>query len=736
MFFSKHSSVLIFGLTILVGLAGCAGENQAYFSTPEIKFETGKFTCLKNVDEHFKQFLDGVLADQTVGDFWDCLDSAVIQFVKYVRGHDGAVYTPKEIANFLDLLFLDKRGLAQEEQFLEELMWVKRVFVGGSLANVTHLDLVVRTRDLLKEFKTLSLEVNPHMIVLHQALSAQNAKSLNPSDERVQLAVAAVQKAGRKLGTLIQGGRQFYSFSHLEALILEIEKFLRKTDPNFNFDKFKKYVPLMRELKNILVAPPDDLIRVEDWTRLGATLGNLIGWVVNFRFHVEGPNWDQGPGIEWLAKIIHEAIGELKLGLAEQPNKLFEFNDLDRVVSAIGEISALPLELKVETVQDAVRRVGNSLLDKSGSQKGLDLADLNKLSSEVERWLEIQRAIGANWTADALKPSDKLPSELNILLSSRWPLNVDDRGRLIFSPSVYKGSYTRKSLTTLNWQRAIIRMLMRAYARQSSEDGARELTLEQFIEFAKEWQTLAVNLKLFEPGEAEKMAKKIFTEANLFLLNSDGDDKLSFVEALQYLAFGVSGLNASSHAFESFGDACAASEAPSRMRMDCFRSMMFDSRASHLGHVPGLLKFLGQDRKVWTVYENFLEITTRDHVSEAPLSRGDLVEMMVLIQYIETFFGTYDHDLSDTISVDETIESFPTYQLSLNEIVKSSYGFELNPDELLALYTYLFKYGEPPKSSGGGLVKFYNWRIRRDRWKYNADRQRVLGILAELNSRR
>ncbi|MGE3386947.1 MAG: hypothetical protein AB7K41_09485 [Bdellovibrionales bacterium] len=739
------------GLIAAIFLLGCAGENEFSTVPPDVKFDSPKFQCLSKADEVLTDYLNGNLTNSEVQSFWNCLDMAVVQFVKFVRGSEGQNYKPQEMAKFLDTYFLDNRGLAQHSELLAEFMEIKRLFVGGSLERVSHTDLYYRTRELLMEFKSITMELNPHMKTLHLGLSGENSKALLGSE--VEAATLALQRAGERLGHLFKKGNYFYSFSHLQALLTELEKFVQKTSPDFTLANTRKYIPLFSEFKNLVVAPPYDLIRNEDWNRLLESMSSILGWIVQYRFYIEDEDWGQGDSFEALSRIARGALSELEKGLDKQDKKEFSFIDLDRLVVQLDELDLLPLDFDAETGKSILRRLGERVLaPQSEVGTGLNQADLVALRQEVLRWIEAQHFLNQvakdsmpvfeetfsseQMSVEAQDAAPDPAAEMRMLMRTRWPLLHDNKNRLVFSAATFAGQYDQGSLSTLNWQRALMRALMRGYAKQTSPDGATGLSGDELSVLLQDWHVLAEKMGLFEPGEAESMAKKIFMEANLFMPSSNGDERIDFIEAVQYMAYAISGLNSAGDIVDTIEEQCQDAIDKKKVVAACLRSQLYGQRHSFLGNFPFLLQFVGENEARWRQFANMIENTTRNGVSDKPFSKGDIVEMIVLLHYIETFYGTYDGNKNQLINVDETLNAFPVFRRSLNEIVKNSFGITMSGDDLKGLLTYLFNFGKPPQSTFGGVLKFLNWRWTPEAWNYDVDRLRVIQILAELNASR
>jgi hypothetical protein len=739
MFFKTPSPLSIVGVSlVLMALIflGCAGENDVYFQSKDVAFQSPQFNCLATFDETVIKFIDGNLNDGEVSEFWDCLDTAVVAFVSYVRGKDGTNYTPEELAGFVDRYFLGQRGLAQNSALLAELMQLKRIFIGGPLDRITALDLSQRTRAFIKSGRQIMLDLNPHMGVIAEGLTTSAIKNHFTNDQ-ITGAATALKKAGTQVAVLIQHGNHFYSFGHILALLKALEKFVQTKFPDFALDEAKKFMPILGEIKGLLVSQPNDLILSGDWVRLIDVMTSVLGWTLEYRHYIEDQEWAAGPGLLALERIVQGGLGQLEMGLLNQPNHVFTFLNLNRVIDLLSDIMDLPLNLRAATVKDVLYRFGTRLLQPDGNV-GLDTKDMAILRLEAERWMQGQRYINRYLRGD-LSVLDGGSREMSELMSGPLRLTSDNSGRLHFSHGFANRPYDLSTLSNLNWQRALVRPFLRNYTKQSSPDGAASLNSDELLAGVREWQVLASDLGLYEPSEAETRAKRIMIEANLFLPSSQGDDNFSFAEATHYLAFVISGLANGTAIRDELVSECGHSGAPKTLDPECFRQKMKGTeKARYFSQFPVIVSELGGGggpSVVWGKFVHLMEAAVRDpNRLDQPVTRSNIVESMILLHYIETFFARFDLGNDQRANVGETLRAYPLYRKTLLDLVKKMYGITLGEEDLEALFTFFFKYGSPPEANFGGMVKLLNWKWTRSSWSYEADRMRVIEILSQLNN--
>ena len=136
----------------------------------------------------------------------------------------------------------------------------------------------------------------------------------------------------------------------------------------------------------------------------------------------------------------------------------------------------------------------------------------------------------------------------------------------------------------------------------------------------------------------------------------------------------------------------------------------------------------------WQSLEKNLEATVRKNgFQPTPITGGEIVQLFILSQYLETFMLRFDANNNQTLNLDESYVAYGVYKNILKELLS---GFVSTDDDVLNIYTFMFNYGETPLSGMGGMLKYVNWRVKRElgQWEYEADRIRLSQILSSLSA--
>lgn len=713
-------------------LLGCAEENQPAQREPKI---LGEGYCLESLGNDLSKYFRGQLTPVQVEQLWNCADDAVLKFLEYTRGSQVDGYSGDDFYRFLKKFFLG--GSQFSPQFVVEMMEVKRVFLGGSNQQITRRELQ-STKELIKEFKARTLELNPYLPVLHQAFFATEKTKEEISPMELEVALSGLRDFAQNLSRVLSARPSaYYEFEHLTNFIREIN-YLMDPEKREKEDsgEMVRYVPLIRELKGVLIGLPLEKIQPSEWTSLFQVMFELLSAWNRYAVFIKFDNWSESVALEQGVVVIQRVFDLLGEFITRKPSGHLPLVELNRVIDEAAKIDLLPLGLNSEQAQKLLYVLVNRLLavDSGGERlppsENLSMRHLDNLRHEFNFWKSAQDY--CNSIVRQLKLIsmlfDPAAEEMRFVASGPWPLVIDNSYRLTFNLN-NPLSYDQVSLTRLNWQRAAIRVLIRSYA----EDPGRRRNTSGLLEnelavAAVDLAPLGAALGLYDEDNTD-IYKRIFAEGNMFMPRSNGDRMLDFTEGVEYLAFALSGKSTASLIFERLKQECGEP-----VSISCYREKLIDW-PEFFDHLPNLKSYLsGPDRRgLWLDYNKYLEITIRGSYSIVPLEYGDLIQMMILAQYIETFFGRFDGDKSTTIRVNESLNAYSmVYKGPLSSILD---GFGDDTD-VLALFTYLFKFGNTPFNDGkiGGGVRFQNWKWHPEKWVYEANRTRLLQILATLNS--
>jgi hypothetical protein len=191
------------------------------------------------------------------------------------------------------------------------------------------------------------------------------------------------------------------------------------------------------------------------------------------------------------------------------------------------------------------------------------------------------------------------------------------------------------------------------------------------------------------------------------------------------LAFVASGLRTSEVWLEDVAGLCPD------LLADCVRRAAVRPDSKSLDPFPHLKqRVTSQPVEEFVKYMRQAEETILNHSVSGTYGKGDMLQVLQLFQYVETFLRIYDADFNETIELPEASEAYRKYGPTLSRLLSKN---GLPPDDVLAFFTFMMKYGDTPFSMFGGQIRFNHWRWHRKDWSFSADRATLMSILNQLS---
>lgn len=740
--FSKKLALALCLPSLLIGLAGCAGEEEPFSVPPQVKLDGDDSQCLSKAPEIIDEFITGGLPDHKVIAFWDCFNDALSIFVDYTRGRQSDVYTAREIRTFLERFFLGDVKIS--DRLLNQVMQIKRLFVSGSVESFSKEDLV-KVQAVIEDFKRLCLKLNPHVSLVYKALVG-STKDSPASPKDFNAAMEALHTVAKDLGGVLQISGEEYLFSDLQIFLEEIYYLIE--GKNSNPQVWTKYIVLLERGKALLVGGDQGKIASVEWNHAFSAFSRFVRTVVRLQYFIFNKEFGTRISIEQVQLGFRDIHSVLVEALKFQKNENFSYADLDILIETFYNLFGLPMGLEVEDAQELLRVVVERFLSPYGSREestvhGIGLIQLQTLKDEFNHWMDSQRYVVEIIESNDFNRTPTTPGaqELRkVALEAPWNLTLDHRGVLQFDWSEGERTYDLYSLTTLNWQRMAIRLLVNNYAGDlNRRENLIGLTEEELKVAQAELSPLLVAIGLISEGDTT-LYTRVVREANLFMPRSDSNNVVSYYEGVEYLAFILSGLAMEEEIFSDLmREGCQTSEdAEGGTLVDviCFRDVAEKFKSKHLSHLPRMQTYFDAPVEgLWREFEKYQEKAVRtDGFSNSPISRGDIMEMWILLQYIETFYSRFDNEGPlGTINLNDSLSAYDVYRPYLKDLLSD---YPLSKADRLALFTYMMKYGTIPyfEDGWGGLVRFVNWKLTKHKWKFEADRLKIVKILASLSS--
>lgn len=557
--------------------------------------------------------------------------------------------------------------------------------------------------------------------------------------EKLEAAFRSMYDSTQRLGLVISGTDKDLEWSKLERIVDDLDLVVGKYRGNSPMGAVKQYLPFIGELKAQLVGGEKNRVAAVEWPVLMRRLTQLAEVGLRWNHLVMPLGWSEGPGLDHLDYSVQLALKLVDEAINQHKEKEISIADLESLFVTAEASKLLPLGLTAQSINQTLPVFLNKILnDRSQEQtsrsgRGLDSAHLNYISKQWRDWSRAQKFINASSKGTPFDPQgDSILLEMSNLMDSPWPLVTDAEGRLIFR-SKAEISWNQSSLTQLNGVRSLLRLLILGYAEdESRRQDARGVSRDELASVAEDIFPLAVDIGLFSP-EDPNIWERIFIESDLFMPRSNGDEIVNLVEGAEYFAFVLSGIKAGENFLRLVPPECLQSIGKEeRVLTSCYREILSLKRGEVLAHLPKLVDFSRQlNSKQWDTLVEYLETAVRGPEGAdgaTPIKTSDIKELLVLAQYLETFFLRFSKDGDFWhISKEEALVAFPIYDLPLLSLL----GFADREDRE-ALFAYMMKNCQPPPQTIEGLEELQKWKNQKDQWEFQADRVCLTHVLSEL----
>jgi len=277
---SKTLSIFVVTLLSLLFVSSCGlklGEKAP--DTEVAKVESAD--CLNRSIEDLKVFFDGKAKDVQVDLAFQCLSKVLIAFKDNIQGVNKDRFLPQELAYFVETNFLkDEKKFSTG--FLEEIMQLKRVLIGGSV-DYFKKEEILKLSELIDRVRPEVVQLNPEMQVLvgdwdHSQLTAGEKE--NQFQKSKQKAVRFFISLSAELAR--QGTS--YEVANLFNFIKETAQFAGASTDSIK--KIQKTKSFLINFKKHLVGE-GTIIRPADWSKVSQSLHEFLFQILRIKYFLD-----------------------------------------------------------------------------------------------------------------------------------------------------------------------------------------------------------------------------------------------------------------------------------------------------------------------------------------------------------------------------------------------------------------------------------------------------------------
>lgn len=482
MFFKYSGAVkTIFGIAAL-GLISCTPKIGEQPPDPT-NIELGATKCLSKASTDLKSFFDASVTDQDLATAWRCIETAFVQFDKYVVGRDQDRYTSQEMVTFLERNFFedDSSNSTIHKELQLELMKLKQVFIGGSVDYVTR-DELKKSQTFLREISDMTVAINPYMKIIMLKWKPDLNNGRDDDLAKFEKSNLAAQVFAKKLSAIMKSHASNYKISDALKLVEEFEVFFK--DDWAWIDDLQKLLPAVKKLKKALAGGNEELISNLEWPPV-LTLG-IRGYYQYLRYHyfIKSTS-DTGGGIRlvYIARTLEDIFSIFQELLIEKEGGAVSQAELFEILKAFEE-AWTELKISPELLSEFMKIKQVLIGGSSDAWTATDFENarlkIPELRRIVENFLSYYSIYAFEWDPeeDTAERSRKLFEEAR----SRLYIVGQDISRFL------QGSYSFQDMISL------VKEYEKLYPAQTLNLSARRQRI-----FSNSAETISDKLKTYEP---------------------------------------------------------------------------------------------------------------------------------------------------------------------------------------------------------------------------------------------
>lgn len=649
------------------------------------------------------------------------------------------------------------------EVMIVELMKIKQLFFGGSAENFSTKDFGT-ARGKVSRIKMLVEKFLPY----YSIYSREWEPDLFDPEEAQRLFLesqSVLEATVREAGNLFE---ESYDLNNLATLAREIER-LYPSEGRKNLESVTiKALPLLIDLKKMILGGNDALIQKNQWSSLLSFGARFYAEFLYYGYFLKGQPLEQPQTLNSVSLLANQSLDIFRDLLRLKPEQMFTRKELNKIVDHLIRLELLPQGISRESIDAAlVLLLNNVLVAPEARIDGYTPNALTENSIEIVRrefqvWYEsslfiaqmtepwkpeegyyvadLLTVLKSSLGEEALSPALKSAlQEFLLVVDSPVPMTFDGDSRVLLSKNA-QPLFTAVSLRQLNLNRTVARILIRSFV--TSKDRLNSYAGVNLPEV--EGAYFALKPLLVEMGlvNASNMgfASSRFMEANIFVPHSDGSNLTSQAEMTDLIGMIFSGLSLNEMLRKELINVCfngVEQKDTALVSLSCARKAYKDSMPAIMTSMPDYLRFMKTvSSDVWAYYMNNI-FKAAGYVSNSKnlAALEDIALAPHVIQYVEMLYLRFDKNRDGYISTTESLKAFPAFKGILRDLAKEDIAKgTIKEKDLLDIFTFILRYGKPPKTLREKLRFVASWRGQQDKWDVWADRvqmSQILGYIAD-----
>lgn len=642
--------------------------------------------CMKDVSQKWKSFLETSADDKEIDKAFACIDSTMGDFQNRIEGRaDANSFTIEELQKVFDKFM---PGTKIPAEAIKDLMRVKAAVIGGSSDKLTKKE-ISEMRKYLEVVKTEAKALMPYVSML------KFKKESNPFSKKMLLdGFGQLNISLKNLFRASQVYRSDYQFSDLQNLMTHL-KVLDEEQSNL--------MSLAGLVKNLL-GGHQALQAESDYLTF---IDNLTEVLRLYSFHLQGYvqfSIEKKEVMDDTVNYVESWLSLLENSLQFKRSKTISVETLDPLIAEVSKRGLFPIAMQTDTLLQFYKLLFVRCFESGSSADvtaftGLTKGHMNRLRREIavyKLYLQMISQFDVTKTNSVAVVQTKMRAfnakEISWLNkfdqnSRKLILGAFDELREEFlgsKPSLY---YKKKMIIAANqnqweqnWQDLARSLYVKMLARelligwgttpQTKLVDSAFLTEAQLTQWYTDFKQFGVEVKTFDPRTTTSGAAN-FKQANLLTYAADGNDRMSFLETVQYLNMLISGggqtISEMHAGFEIAKCQLEDKDVFGNYWTDekCVASDLKQNFHNYFVNLPAMSGFVAKmnDKEFFDFYNRLMGVgRVNAQLQGQKVETADLRNLSILLYSIEVLFTVYDTNHDGLFSPTEIRVAYPRFK--------------------------------------------------------------------------
>ncbi|MBL6991560.1 MAG: hypothetical protein ISR65_17375 [Bacteriovoracaceae bacterium] len=725
---------ICYGLVLLIfsiGLFGCGFLNDEQIAGQDVYSEFSS-TCDIEPNVWARLFTSDI--KQQI----KCLEKSFSQFSQYVATTDSEAISEQELGIFIKRFF--KNNSDSIIGAIELLLRANTMVLSDKVAQLSTPNI--------EHLSKLLVTINQNAMVIYQTLKTANDENFWESSKEMKQAISNICNTTLEV---ISKTNQVDTTLDLQVFFDELTTSLKKFNPQFHIKD--GILDALFFLKKLFIGGQEHTVTLFELKEILTKAPDVVSTIFDLYFvSKKSFNNDTDKLLSYYLKKINLIQSQLLQTSRSHNDAIFTTAD---IVTTLNKITNN--KYNIHTYKSTIEIVKKKLL--GGNQAVYTITDIHSILQYIKEYTEV--TLFSSITYDHFLPQMSDPAPIGSLAFSNLPLYKsftkdrlitlkkdfvdtvkttrlyrDKSGIQFFTKDPIRTKHGLQQAVQIKW---VMQKLLQAYGHRNSacSNAPYVINIEEVNSFLHDFKPLLQAFRLWTKNP-KTFASNTLLLADLFQMNSNGNNTLNIQEITQYSSLVLTAIKTAKNLTEKLKNYCrfGTDEQDPLFDVACYRKFFFDILFNELEltkYFSNLYNYtqntsIEEQHQFLSDIERFARQNADENI---PVSIRNLSLIIGAILNIETVMIRFDKNKNNVLEPAETKFAFPVYK----DVITKIAGFGSDPESkrksahyAYPIYLYVVEKMKRPMPFLGFHFSFLWYQMASDQQVF-AGRKNVAGIL-------